>query len=76
MTTSATEEQQMAELARVLNILEASQVTPAQFWNRFNESREMRFAMMFSINACIRKLVAYRDQVPMMSPLEPVQSDF
>ena len=75
MTTSAAEEQ-MAELARAINILEASQVTPAQFWNRFNESRETRFAMMFTINACIRKLVAFRDEAPPMPPLEPVQSGF
>ena len=75
MTTSAAEEQ-MADLARVLNILEASQVTPAQFWNRFNESREQRFAVMFSINACIRKLTAYRDEAPPMPPLEPVRSVF
>jgi hypothetical protein len=67
MTTSATDEQ-TAELARALNILEASQVTPAQFWNRFNESRELRFAVMFSLHACIKKLVAYRDEAPPMPP--------
>ena len=75
MTTSAAEEQ-IAELTRALNILEASEIMPAQFWNRFNESREQRFAVMFSINACIRKLVAYRDQAPPMPPLEPVRSGF
>ena len=67
MTTPAPEEA-MAALARALRDLEASTVTPDQFWNRLNRTRELRFAAMFSINACIRKLVAYRDEAPPMPP--------
>ena len=76
MTTPAPEEEEMAALASALNVLEGSAITPAQFWDRLNKSRELRIAAMFSLHACIKKLVAYRDEAPPMPPQEPVQSVF
>jgi hypothetical protein len=73
MTTPAPEEE-MAALAQALRELEASTVTPDQFWNRLNKTREQRFEVMFSLHACIKKLVTYRDEAPPMPPLEPLQS--
>ena len=62
-------EEDMATLAHALKDLEASTITPDQFWNRLNRTRELRFAMMFSLMACIKKLTAYRDEAPPMPPL-------
>jgi hypothetical protein len=62
-------EEDMATLAHALKDLEASTITPDQFWNRLNRTRELRFAVMFSLMACIKKLTAYRDEAPPMPPL-------
>jgi hypothetical protein len=64
-------EEDMTTLAHALRELEASTITPAQFWDRLNKTRELRFAVMFSLNACIKKLTAYRDQAPPMPPADP-----
>jgi hypothetical protein len=56
--------------AHALKDLEASTITPDQFWNRLNRTRELRFAVMFSLMACIKKLTAYRDEAPPMPPLD------
>jgi hypothetical protein len=63
-------EEDMAALAHALKDLEASTITPDQFWNRLNRTRELRFAVMFSLIACIKKLTAYRDEAPPMPPLD------
>jgi hypothetical protein len=63
-------EEDMATLAHALKDLEASTITPDQFWNRLNRTRELRFAVMFSLMACIKKLTAYRDEAPPMPPLD------
>jgi hypothetical protein len=61
-------EEDMATLAHALKDLEASTITPDQFWNRLNRTRELRFAVMFSLIACIKKLTAFRDEAPPMPP--------
>jgi len=70
VTTTSEEDMYMATLARALKDLEASTITPDQFWNRLNQTRELRFAVMFSLMACIKKLTAYRDEAPPMPPLD------
>jgi hypothetical protein len=67
MTTSAPEED-MAALARAIRILEGSPITPVQFWTQLNRSRELHFAVMLTLNGCIKKLTAYRDEAPPMPP--------
>jgi hypothetical protein len=64
--TEATEDD-MATLAHALRDVEASAITPEQFWNRLNESRELHFAVKHTLNACIKKLTALRDEAPPMS---------
>jgi hypothetical protein len=66
MTTAP--EKDMATLARAIRDLEASAIAPDQFWVRLNKSRELHFAVMFSLNACIKKLSAYKDEAPPMPP--------
>jgi hypothetical protein len=61
-------EEDMATLALAIRELEASPITPEQFWGGLNESRELHFAVKYSLNACIKKLTAYRDEAPPMPP--------
>jgi hypothetical protein len=77
---SAATEEAMATLAHAIRDLEASTITPEQFWTglaeqeaaklaadvRLPPSRELHFAVTYSLNACIKKLSAYRDQAPPM----------
>jgi hypothetical protein len=63
----------MAARAKPVNVLEASAVPSDQFWDRLNKSCELHFVVMYSLNACIRKWVAHKDEAQPMPPQEPVQ---